>query len=230
MAQPVEHESCQRLVVALRHLEAGSVEDFVAVQPTVHQPLTRPLHGHEHGGRSIVLVADVADDLLQHVLEADPAGRAPVLVDHEGKGGTAPAHLDEQAGQLLGLGHHVGLAHHPGDRRDRPLLVAHREDVLGVDHAPDLVQIAVAHREPGEPGFDGQAGQVGERLVTRQVVEGGARHQGVGGRLVAESDGAGEQRERLGLDGPFFAGGADQQVELVEGPHRAQLLLGFETQ
>ena len=65
----------------------------------------------------VVLVADLADDLLEQVLDRDQAGGAAVLVDDDGALHALALELLEQLGHPLGLGHEVRGPH---QRRNRP--------------------------------------------------------------------------------------------------------------
>ena len=57
-----------------------------------------------------MLVADVADDLLEQVLERDDTGRAAVLVDYDGHADAVAAHLADQVLDGLALGNEARLA------------------------------------------------------------------------------------------------------------------------
>src|SRR6267154_417957 len=59
----------------------------------------------------VALVVDLADDLLDHVLEGDDAARAAELVDHDGDMGLSPMHLREEARDL----HHLRNEERPLD-------------------------------------------------------------------------------------------------------------------
>ena len=69
-------------------------------QRAVAQPLDGPL-------LPVVLVLDLAHDLLEQVLEGDEAGDRAVLVDHEGHVGAPLLQLLQQRAHLLRLGHEV---------------------------------------------------------------------------------------------------------------------------
>ena len=53
----------------------------------------------------VVLVLDLADDLLEQVLDGDEAGRAAVLVEHDRDVDLAPLELVEQVVDAHRLGH-----------------------------------------------------------------------------------------------------------------------------
>ena len=59
-------------------------------------------------GLDVVLVADLADDLLDQVLERDQPGGAAVLVDHDGHLEPVALELPQQLEDPLGLRHEVG--------------------------------------------------------------------------------------------------------------------------
>ena len=57
------------------------------------------------GGLAVVLVGDLADDLLEDVLDRHQAGGAAVLVDDDGEVGLVALHLAQQVVDRLALGH-----------------------------------------------------------------------------------------------------------------------------
>ena len=59
----------------------------------------------------VELVDDVTHQLLEQVLERDEAGRAAVLVDHDGHVELLLLHLAQEVRHLLGLGHELGRPH-----------------------------------------------------------------------------------------------------------------------
>ena len=65
--------------------EPGGVDDLVVAQQPGHQPAARAERAHARLLAGVVLVADVADDLLDQVLHGDDARRAAVLVDDDGQ-------------------------------------------------------------------------------------------------------------------------------------------------
>ena len=63
----------------------------------------------------VVLVGDLADDLLEHVLDGDQAGGAAVLVDDDADVLALGLHLPQQGVDGLGVGHVEDRAHHRVD-------------------------------------------------------------------------------------------------------------------
>ena len=59
---------------------------------------------------AVVLVLDLADDLLEQILDRDEAGRAAVLVDDDGDVHLALAQLGQQLVDALRLRDEVGRA------------------------------------------------------------------------------------------------------------------------
>ena len=67
------------------------------------------------------LVGDLADDLLDDVLDRDDPGGAAVLVDHDRELGALALEVGEQVVERLGLGHDRRLAHERVEVRVRRL-------------------------------------------------------------------------------------------------------------
>ncbi len=130
LAEAGEHKAGRRLVGALGQVDPGLLGELVQVEQAFHldlaavQPPWLPL-------LDVVLVADVADQLLHQVFERDDAGRAAVLVDHDRQVGVLPAHL-RQGGK-------DGLA----DRQelDVPGELGHGQRAVrpgGIEKVPDM--------------------------------------------------------------------------------------------
>ena len=75
---------------------------------------------HDRLRLDVVLVANLADDLLEQVLDRHEAGGAAVLVDDDRELRLLPLELLQQLGHALALGHHDRRPQH---RRDRPRVV-----------------------------------------------------------------------------------------------------------
>ena len=63
--------------------------------------------GSSSGVSIFVLVADVADDLLQQILDGDQAGHGAVLVDHDAHVLFFALHLAQQLVATLGFRHEL---------------------------------------------------------------------------------------------------------------------------
>ena len=95
----------------------------------------------------VELVLDVADDLLEQVLERDDPHRRAVLVDDDRHVLVRAAELGEQRGEVLRLGHDVGRAQ---QLRELDLgdaaVVERRDEVADVEDPDDLVERLAVHR------------------------------------------------------------------------------------
>ena len=100
-----EDEAGDRVVVLDRQVgvellvEVVDREGAVDADRVVVDPLDRLV-------REVELVLDLADDLLEEVLERDDPLDVAVLVDHDRHVLVRPAELGEQRGDVLGLRHH----------------------------------------------------------------------------------------------------------------------------
>ena len=104
------------------------------------------------GLRAVVLVVDLADDLLDEVLEGDDARGAAVLVDDDGELHPALAQLEQQRVEAQRLGHE-DRGHH--QRRHRHVAAAVEGDgdrLLDVDDAVDVVPVVADDGEARVPG------------------------------------------------------------------------------
>ena len=97
-----------------------------------------------------MLVLDVADDLLHHVLDGDQPVDAAILIDDQRHVHARKPHLQQQVEHA-----HAGCDEQHGPRnfgqRHLPALVLDRrgEHILDVDHADDLVERTAIHRQAG---------------------------------------------------------------------------------
>ena len=95
-----------------------------------------------------MLIGDVADDLLEQILDGGDAGGAPELVDHDGELLVPRLELAQQDGDLLGLRNHVGRA---GDRLevDRLSRAQRRHQIAQMEHGDDLIGRLAIERQTG---------------------------------------------------------------------------------
>src|SRR4029079_15699701 len=91
--------------------------------------------------REIELVLDVADDLLEQVLEGDDAGGGPVLVHDDGDVLTRPPEVREEGAEVLRLGNDVRSAQEVRERDGASATVVERGDeVTDVEDPDDVVE------------------------------------------------------------------------------------------
>ena len=108
--------AAERRVRALRELEPGQLGDLVEVLLAVQ--FDHAVRPRWRGSCSPAPSSsrDVADDLLDEVLERDDAVRAAVLVDDDREVLALAAHLRQRGEHPLGRRHHLHLAGDVGDR------------------------------------------------------------------------------------------------------------------
>jgi len=209
--QPAEgrhHEAADRLVRAGRQRQPGPLGEVGQVEPAVHlgRPARRQL------GHHVVPVVDLADQLLDQVLQGDDAGGAPVLVDHHREVVPLPAHLREGGEDPLGAGHLLDL---PGQLADGvpEVVLGVQEHVPQVYEADHVVVGAVDHRIPAVGVGPDEPGRL------RQGQPGGQEdHLGPGHHDLADHPGP---RDQHLVDDPPF----DRVEQDVGGDQVAQLPL-----
>ncbi|RAO51937.1 hypothetical protein ONO86_01975 [Micromonospora noduli] len=135
----------------------------------------------------VVLVVDLADQLLDEVLQGDDPGRAAVLVDHHREVLTLPAHLGQR-------GEHPFAAreplHLPGQLADGDARVGVRAQqyVTEVHEADHVVVRAVGDRVTGVRFGADQSGGFDDGQPRREEDHLGARHH-----HLADQTGTGHQ-------------------------------------
>ena len=110
-----------------------------------------------------MLVGDLADELLDDVLEGDDAGRPAVLVDDDRHLQALLAQRLEQRVEPHGLGHPDGVRHQRLDGDLVAPLARHGDRRLEVDDADDVVQPVLDDREPAEAAAPGHRDDVRAR-------------------------------------------------------------------
>ena len=175
-------------------------------------------------GVDVVLVGDLADDLLEQVLDGDQAGGAAVLVDDDRDVGAASLHVAHQLVGRLGVGHEEARAHHRLDALGR-LGVAVVEDplrdVLEVGDADDVVEVVADHGDAGEAAAQRERQQLPQRLVPLDEHHVGARHHHLADQGVAELEDRVDHPALGRLDHPRLLRQVDQLAQLGLGRERA---------
>ncbi len=150
------------------------------------------LLGFDLWGFAVVLVADVAEQLLDQVFERDEPRDAAVLVDHEGKVVRLALHLTQQLVGALLLGHEHRRFHDACDGRGLCFLWPTQLEaarVAQIHNALDIVGIAGRDdRHAGMPRAQEQFERLTHRLlgIDRHHVD--ARHHHLTHKRVAELD------------------------------------------
>ena len=132
-----------------------------------------------------MLVADLAENLLQHVFERDHAGNGAELVHHHRQMRVAAAELVHKLVERFGFRHHQRLAHiAPQAERARGLAAVGRglallpgaHQVLVVHDADDVLRAAVVHRKARVLVLERQAEQLVQAGVHRHRDDVDPRH------------------------------------------------------
>ncbi|MCF0085730.1 hypothetical protein B0E37_00773 [Streptomyces sp. MH192] len=231
-SQEVGDEAGHRLVRPLRRVEADAPQ-HVDPQPAVDVPGGASVLGRGDGElgqvEAVVLVAHLADEFLDDVLQGDHARSAAVLVDDDGDGLLA-AQSRQQRPHRQGLGDQDRRLGDPADGGAQPVVHGHGERVLEVHHADDLVDLLPVD---GEAGQSGGAGQVDHVLGGRGGLQGTdlhARGHHVLGGEVAQRQRAHEQVGRVLLQRAGLRGVAGQRDQLAGGAGGGQFLGRFHAQ
>ena len=161
-AELADDEAGDGLVqAALGHAHAGLVAQLVGPQDA--REGQRVAAAHDAGAGAVVLVDEVADELLHEVLERGDAGGAAVLVDHDGHLVAAAAQLAEQRVEGDRLRHAERLRSRcaptgTSARRSRGTAIG----LLHVHEPDDVVDAVLAgDREAGEAGAARELEHVG---------------------------------------------------------------------
>ena len=160
--------------------------DLVDVHVAVHEPHVVAIGHHELADILIVLVRDLADDLLREVFEREDAREAAVLVDHAGELIACRRELREGVGQSHEGGQHDRGAHEL--RHGRLAVEGRLENVDEVDDAERLL-VVTDHRVAGV-GRRHELANLGERRTGAGDVDLRARNHRVLDVLLREVEDA----------------------------------------
>ena len=169
-----------------------------------------------------MLVLDVADDLLDQILERDEALGARIFVEHDRQVDMLLPHIGKQIERATRHRRVQGLADQPGDRR-RVFGTGRQnvEDVFYVDHTNDRIKIVAVDRQAAVARFGEQLDEVGERGVLLDRDDVGARHADIACVTLAEMQQVADHLafERgeiaLGIGGGIALVPVDRILELI---------------
>ena len=159
----------------------------------------------------IVLVLDIADDLLQHILDGDQSGDSAIFVDDDGDMVAIGAEVAQQYVEALGFRHEDG----------RPQGVAKVEafrigvvveQLLGQQDADHIVLVLANDRKARVPRLEHERDEAHGLVLDRHHVHLRARNHDVAHRHLGNLQRTFDDRQRvcveeLSLEGPV------QQVE-----------------
>src|SRR5271165_2517839 len=151
VAEFLQHQPADGVVLTLGRSVAGGRGDLVGAQKPRHQP---PVAGDpDIRGGVVVLVAHVADDLLDEVLDGHHAGDAAVLIgDQSGLQSVRP----DLRHQRVAVQRRRDGRHPLGQRRQLgfpPVGRGHLENLLEMHYSDRLVEVSLDDREPRVAGL-----------------------------------------------------------------------------
>jgi hypothetical protein len=136
----------------------------------------------------VVLVPNLADELLDEVLQRHDAGRAAVLVDHQREVPPFLLHLEEQRVDLARFRHDEHRTDQGAVELALVRLRGHAQQVLGVEEPGDVIDVREEQRDARVAALRHHALELGGCGRHRGGGDVGARHHG-GARIgVPESD------------------------------------------
>ena len=139
-------------------------------------------------GFDVVLVANLAEDLFDEILERHEAGGAAVFVDDDGALNALMLELAQQLADELGLGHEMRGPQMIRDRRVALQRVAEQNQILHVHEARGCCRGCRGRPECAILLLAKQRAQPVERLVGRNRDDVGARRHHFANQRVAEVD------------------------------------------
>lgn len=231
-AEEVGDEIGDRLVRAFRDVEADALE-HVDPAAAVDVPGGAALLGRGDGEFGqvvpVVLVAHLADEFLDDVLQGHDPGRTAVLVDDDGDGLLAaqPGQERLHGQRLRDEQRRLGDA---ADRGVQPVVGRDREGVLEVGHADDLVDPLPVDGEAREAGGPGQVDHVlggGRRLQGADLHA--RRHHVLRGQL-AQGERADEEVGRVLFQGSRPGPSAGRGDQFTGGAGGGQLVGGLDAE
>ena len=213
-AQHPEDEAAERVVVLDRQRDAELLVEVVDRERAVdaHAAVLEPL---DRLVRQVELVLDLADDLLEQVLERDDPLELAVLVDHDRHVLVRAAELGQQRGQVLRLRDDV--------RRPQQLLELdagdaavdeRREEVAHVQDADDLVERVAVDRVARVRRLDHRRQRLLGRQVDRERDHLGPRHHHGRDLLVGEVEDLVEHLLLLLLELALLGRAREQHLQL----------------
>ena len=155
---------------------------------------------HDRLGLDVVLVADLADDLLEQVLERHQPGRPAVLVDHDRHLHLAALEFLQELGHALGLGHEHRRTHEARDRLPVRVRFGDEDQVLDEDDALDVVEILVEDRDARILLLAEERPQLAESRIRRDGNDVWTRRHDLAHEGVAEIDDRLQEGPLLALD------------------------------
>ncbi len=220
--QTIEHETGDRVVLAIGQVEAGDAFDLVGPGRCGHRPHARLGLDVVARRARVVLVLDVADEFLDDVLECHHAGGTAILVDHDRHLGRPRPKLREHHVETRRLGDGQDVVEQFGHVRRLVVGPLDAQQVLGMDDALHLA-VEVDDRKPRVcRGHQiAQVGRGGVDVDRDHPIPGDHR---IGRFQFTEVDRPFEERRLALREVSALGGRVDDQVEFL-GRHRPSQLL-----
>ncbi len=133
----------------------------------------------------IVLILDIADDLLEQIFHRHQPVRAAIFIDDNGDVASGMAHAHQQIDNSHRRRHEQHLAHHRM-RVERLVARQHRQQILHMDKALHLVERILVDGNAGVALLDDVAHQFRQLDIAIDGGDVGARHHDVADFDVAE--------------------------------------------
>ena len=202
-------------------MPSSSLTSSIGVRPgTRSDPSGEVLHRRLVG---VVLVGDLAHDLLEQVLERDETGGAAVLVEDDRHVELLRAHLAQQLGHPLLLGHEHRWPHRLAHRVVDFACPCPADEVLEVDEPDDVVGAPLARGEPREAVVDRALDRGFDRVVDLHRDDVGAGQHHLAHDRVAELEDRVDELALLARDGVLVGGDVGHRADLFLGDVRALL-------
>ena len=208
--QPTEltqHNAADGVVFVLAEFSAEVLVELVHRRHRLHHEFIALARLDQVVVVKIVLVADLAHDLLQHILDRHQARHLAVFIHHDRHVGAGLAEFPQQHIQALAFRHAGGGADHFLQRGFVQPVAEHQiQQIFRQQDADDVVRRITVDGEAGVGGFNDE-GQVFFRLR-----RGGqhhalrARHHDLPHLHVGHLHGALEDPQRFGIDQPGAVG------------------------
>jgi len=161
----------------------------------------------------IVLVLDLAHELLKKVFQGHQARDPAVLVHDDGHVFLAFLKIFKKLVDFHRFGHEVDRPDERPDRLGFVLVLGKSQQVLDVDDALDVVQPVLENRDAGIFLRDGQGADGVDRRAHRNADHVPARGHDLPHDRVAELDGAAQEAALVGLDDPLLVGFLDEGLD-----------------
>src|SRR6266545_3313881 len=210
-----EDEAADRVVVLLRQLDAELLVEVVDREGAVDADRVgvEPLDGLV---RQVELVLDLADDLLEHVLERDDPDHVSVLVEDDRHVLVLLSELRQQRGEVFCLRDHVRGTDQLLEPHLRDAALVHRlDEVAHMQDADHLVERAAVDGVARVRRVEDRLQRLLRRQVDRECDDLGPRHHHLVDLLVGEVEDLVEHLALLLLDLARLLGLGDVHADLL---------------